>query len=547
MPLNDDYPRGGRRAHNSLVGSRWRKWRAERVGAAVGVGRFVVAARRVVGVCVATLVAAGVVGVALVGRATVVGTATAAEAGPRSPVVPAQTPAGQQPGQSTEPNDPGIELQWGLEQIGAVEAWPVSTGEGVTVAVIDSGADLGHEDLVDRIVAHVTCLDTGGLPANCDASSANAGQDDDGHGTHVAGIIGAEAGNGLGVAGVAPGVDLMVIRALRRTCPSSNDAGAPAQPCTPAGTGNDVAAAIRWATDNGADVINLSIGSSAQAIVGPAFGHALRYAWAQGVIPVVAAGNDVLQSGFSDEPAIVVGALNRDDGAALYSNGVGEAQWAVSAPGGEANDTDDSCAPGGQPRGILSTYWDPDTGEPGYACLAGTSMAAPHVAGAAALLLGGGLPPHEVVEFLLATADDIGLPGADTTYGAGAVNLSRAIAVVFPASTTGSTGTSGGNGSRPGDDDESAAPSTTVAPAVPPLAGGPAPSPELSDPSGQRGTPTDLASSTRTPHPMRGLLLSLAAVLAVVVWSGHAWARLRTAGWARPTTVRPDETAPRSN
>ena len=183
----------------------------------------------------------------------------------------------------------------------------------------------------------------------------------------------------------------------------------------PDGSGNldDVVAGIRWAVAHGARVINLSLGEDTQTLLGPAFGDALREAWAAGAVPVVSAGNQFLTgSGFRDEPALVVAATDRDDTKPTYSSGVGAARWGIAAPGGELPDL-------GADGAILSTYW---TGkEPNqYAYLAGTSQAAPHVAAAVAILLSTGrFTPSQAVHRLLDTAKDFGIPGHDATFGAG--------------------------------------------------------------------------------------------------------------------------------
>ena len=326
-------------------------------------------------------------------------------------------------------SDPGYSLQWGLDAVGAPQAWQTFSGRGVTIAVIDSGVDLDHEDLAGQLVpgGNASCLGTGGNPALCTSGGADDGRDDDGHGTHVAGIAAAAAGNGLGVAGVAPGARIMPVRVLEQTCGVLG--------CEASGSADDVAAGIRWAVANGADVLNLSLGNTTQALVGPAFRDAVREAWASGVITVVAAGNDiVMPSGFTDEPALVVAALNRSGRAASYSNGVGAAQWALSAPGGE-QDSERTCN-GGAPKGIVSTFVDDTTPTDDYFCLAGTSMAAPFVSGAAALLLSAGLVREEVIDRLLATAADLGPSGRDDTYGAGALDLASAVRGLRPVTTT---------------------------------------------------------------------------------------------------------------
>ena len=182
--------------------------------------------------------------------------------------------------------DPFRASQWNLDRIGAPAAWRVATGSGVTVAVVDSGVDLRHEDLAGQL-----------LPGHDFVDNDDDPQDAYGHGTHVAGIIGALADNGKGVAGVAPGVKLLPVRVL-------DDRGS--------GSLDNVVAGIHWAVDHGAKVVNLSLGEDTQPLFGPAFGDALRWAWSHGAIPVVAAGNQFLAgSGFTNEPAMVVTVLRR--------------------------------------------------------------------------------------------------------------------------------------------------------------------------------------------------------------------------------------------
>lgn len=310
-------------------------------------------------------------------------------------------------------NDAG--LQWNLTRIGAEPAWAFGTGEGATIAVIDSGVALEHEDLAGKLVPGVACRDTAGDPARC----AGPPTDDDGHGSHVAGVAAAATGNGVGIAGVAPGARIMPVKVLFSACDT----------CQSTGDAEDVSAAVRWAADQGATVINLSLGSTTTAVFGEGFAEAVRYAWSKGSIPVVAAGNDyVLTADLRDAPAVVVSATDRDDEAPGYSNGVGDARWAVSAPGGDGTDTAESCSQQGEPRGILSTYWSSADPTGSYACLSGTSMAAPHVSGALAVLRGTGLSPEAAVQRLMDTALDLGEPGRDPLFGAGRIDLAAAVA-----------------------------------------------------------------------------------------------------------------------
>ena len=131
-------------------------------------------------------------------------------------------------------SDPGAPLQWGMALIGAPTAWSRSTGRGVVVAVVDTGVDLHHQDLpASRLVV---------VPGANLIDPAKPPQDDHGHGTHVAGIIGAESGNGVGVESVAPGSTIMPVKVL-------DSSGS--------GSGTSVEDGIHFAADHGARVINV--------------------------------------------------------------------------------------------------------------------------------------------------------------------------------------------------------------------------------------------------------------------------------------------------
>jgi subtilisin family serine protease len=432
-------------------------------------------------------------------------------------------------------DDPGIGRQWGLVRIGAPGAWAAGfTGEGTTIAVVDSGVSADHPDLRDQLDGTAGLVDCVG-PGGCVTGS---GADDAGHGTHVAGIAAGTAGNGTGIAGVAPGARLLSIRALRQRCSGDR--------CDAEGTTEDVAQAITWAADHGADVINLSLGSATERILGPLgnLGPAIQHAWDVGAIPVLAAGNDNSLGGLLDLPAVVVGATTNADGAASYSTDVGAARWTLSAPGGEADDQA-SCE-SALPNGILSTYYDADPGRSGpdqlrngYACVAGTSMAAPHVSGALAVLLSAGYDPAGAIDRLIATAVDLGRPGRDEQFGSGLIDLASALGV----SATGGPGVVTGQ------------PTTTTTPtSIDPIEGTPAVAvPPPTAPAAPTTTTTvpapvpapttagvaDVAADLPVEGPADGdlpaLPLTLAVVAVIATFSGHAWRYLAGASWARRT------------
>jgi subtilisin family serine protease len=283
-------------------------------------------------------------------------------------------------------NDADFAKQWGLAKIGAPDAWARSTGAGVRVGIVDTGVDLNHEDLAGRVVEHTSCVGAAGDQAKCKGSA----QDDQGHGTHVAGIIAAMRDNTVGIAGVAPDSQLVVAKAL-------SAAGA--------GTEEDINAGIKWVVDHGAKVVNLSLGDPNfvfTSLMGTGMREGIEYAWSKGAVPVVASGNSNLlglglgSSNYGDLNALVVGATGPNDEVSEYSSPIGTAKWGILAPGGAGD--------GNPEHDIYSTFWDGKTAN-AYKALAGTSMAAPHVAGAVALLLAEGLTPQQAIERLISTAD----------------------------------------------------------------------------------------------------------------------------------------------
>jgi len=323
------------------------------------------------------------------------------------------------------PNDPYFGLQWNLRQIRADQAWATSTGTGQVIAIVDAGVDLGQPDLQGKLLPGATfsgCATTGPC-GNGDWRSGNTAGTPSPHGTHVAGIAAADTGNGVGISGVAPDAQILPVKVLTED----------------GGTFAEVAAGIRWATDHGADVINLSLGaapgSQALALTGLASDarNAIDYAYAHGVVVVAAAGNDFAsvcgEPGFSAHALCVVATDPRELRAGYSNFPVQEGMNVVAAPGGagftSCGDDVISTVPAGS-EGACSG------GRTGYDFYAGTSMATPHVAGIAALLTAQGRSVDDVFRILKSTAHTpvAGTRGTFTpAYGYGIVDAAAAVAV----------------------------------------------------------------------------------------------------------------------
>jgi serine protease len=299
--------------------------------------------------------------------------------------------------------DSGFNQQWGLTQIGAPAAWTKSTGAGIKIGIVDTGIDFNHEDLKTKIVA-TQCFGTGSYAGKCTAGAQT--QDDHGHGTHVAGIAAATKDNGMGVAGVAPDAQLVIAKALFK---DGEDAS---------GSAADISEGIRWAADQGAKVVNLSLGGNfvVTNVIGNGFENAIEYAWSKGAVVVIAAGNTnyagLGSSNYGNLDAIVVGATGPAGTVATsYSSPIGNAKWGIVAPGGDSG----SGCPNAREKCILSTYWQPGSSGNVYGYLEGTSMATPHVSGPAALLFKQGLNRDQVVQRILDTAAP--LPCGSSCHG----------------------------------------------------------------------------------------------------------------------------------
>jgi serine protease len=322
-------------------------------------------------------------------------------------------------------NDRCARTQWGLTAIHAPQAWRKARGKGIIVAVVDTGSDFHHPDLRGRLVRRAGSNMLKNTAFTCPFQSAPAqprrsravGQDDNGHGTHVAGIIAAATGNKLGVAGVAPRARVLPVKVLNREG---------------SGDDRDVARGICFAVKQGAKVINLSLGNDPVSSVvvsgnGSDTNHAIANAFRRGVSVIIAAGNDSFPAcdfPASNAKALCVGAVDRRGIKAAYSNfGLSIGVVAPGGAGSLACDDEDVWST------MLPTR-DQPCGVDGYEPLAGTSMATPHVSGVAALILsrfGRGKKPSFVYDRLRSTATDLGSPGTDPFFGYGEVDAQRAV------------------------------------------------------------------------------------------------------------------------
>lgn len=295
------------------------------------------------------------------------------------------------------PNDPQFSEQWHMERIGASRAWDFAAGRGVTVAVVDTGiACEDHEPFSKgKDLITTECVEGWNF-----VNSTPHANDDQGHGTHVAGTIAQSTNNGFGVAGVAFQARLMPVKVL-------SEQGW--------GTTADVADGIRWAADHGAHVINLSLGGPRNArVLQKAIDHAIE----RGAVVVAAAGNtggSVHYPGGSDGVIGVSATDSNDKLAGFSSRGEGVD---IAAPG--VNVTQQTICNRGRNKCEI------------FRGLSGTSMAAPHVAGAAALVVSLGVTDPAAVEAALRNNARVvdSSEGGKRLYGAGVLQAADAVTSV---------------------------------------------------------------------------------------------------------------------
>jgi len=310
-----------------------------------------------------------------------------------------------------EPNDPSYSngTQWGPQKIEAPLAWDYSRGSpDVVVSIVDWGVDLQHPDLATNLWTNPDEIANNGVDDDRNgyiddvygwdfANDDNDPQDDYGHGTHCAGIAAAATDNGVGIAGVGFNSRIMAVKVGDGT--------------TGLAAYSDIAYGIMYAADNGAKVISLSLGGYAYSSFLEA---AVNHAWNAGCVLVGAVGNNNVSDPFypaAYNNVIGVSATDQNDVRASWSNY--GSHVAVAAPG----------------VSIYSTYWNKGST---YARMSGTSMAAPHVAGLAALLFAqdGTRSNADVRSLIEESADDLGNPGWDQYYGYGRINAFRALGTV---------------------------------------------------------------------------------------------------------------------
>ncbi len=337
---------------------------------------------------------------------------------------------------SVSANDTYFSSQWNLNLMNVPQAWSTTTGSSnVIVAVLDSGVVSGHQDLSANIVSGYDFISSSS--SSCDGGGIDSNPEDvadsrcipralppdspgrsDYHGTHVAGIIAAVGNNGKGVAGINWNAKIMPVRVLG----------------TGGGTDYDIIQGMLYAAglsndshttpSKKANIINMSLGGSPGEQCSALYKDAFNQVYNAGVLVFVATGNDGSNNGINPlalcDHAVAVAAADRYSMRAWYSNaGPGVT---ITAPGGDQTVAESD--------GVLSTVRsDAADNNTAYVYMQGTSMATPHAAGVAALMLAANpsLTPSQIVNYMVQTATDLGSAGTDNIYGAGLINAYSAV------------------------------------------------------------------------------------------------------------------------
>ncbi|HVH99529.1 MAG TPA: S8 family peptidase [Enhygromyxa sp.] len=334
---------------------------------------------------------------------------------------PSRSPATEGPDDDVEakkptrprftPNDPMYPLQWHFDAINVPEAWMHTRGRGAVVAVIDTG--VAYKDLKWKNIDAKAVPDLAGVEfVHGETFISNAlpeGLDDHAHGTHVTGTVAQATDNGVGVAGVAHQAKIMPLKVL-----AGDGRGSVA----------GIANAIRFAADHDADVINMSLGGPLPSRV---MAKAVEYANSKGVTVVCAAGNEKrskISYPAAYDGSVAVAATDWEGKRTFYSNW--GKQLDVSAPGGDTRSDKNG---DGQPDGVLqNTIAIQDPSRNDYLWFQGTSMASPHAAGVAALIVSQGVSnPNEVERILKETARHPNGKKWDDQYGAGIIDAEAAV------------------------------------------------------------------------------------------------------------------------
>jgi subtilisin family serine protease len=383
-------------------------------------------------------------------------------------------------------NDPRFHQQWGLQRVGAEFAWTAATGEGVVIAVVDTGVDGSHEDL-QRV-----------LPGRDFVADDDDARDEHGHGTLISGVAAASTNNAKGVASVAPGAEILPVRVIPPE--GFND--------DPQDVKNGIDYAVQRAQQLGKKlVINLSLdGLNDQnndprplpvIFADPRVDTAIKNAEAAGAAVIIAAGNsgEGRTSYDSDRPGIlVVGASDQNDG-----------RWAFSSYGTGL----DVLAPGVD---IVTTWWAPQHGPNVYGAASGTSISVPFVSGTTALLMSKGLSAAQAADRILKSAKDVGPPGRDDIHGWGILDTAAALDTPRTAANAPSAPSRRRNPSSRAD----ATPTAPAAPVVTPAA-----SAEPSSPPPPKLEAEVSVAQAEPDQPVRPFLWSLvSAALLVVVAAG---------------------------